>query len=382
MPTIMTRIITAGRTMNIRIPISGSFTLIAVVLLATALPANAETNAQMIQREVEAVRGAMVLPTPPATRPTTIKMVRVCVFDPVGAYGPLSNAAKDVRLETLKWGYDLDLQTYTSEKIAAEDFKAGRCEAAIISGLRARLFNRFSGTVDSIGGLVAEEHHRLMAEVFASPKISPKMRTGEFEALGVIPIGPAYIFTNDRTINSLTKAAGKRVAVLDYDPVQARMVAQIGASPVGVDITNVGGKFNNGVVDIIAAPLVAFDALELWKGLEPNGGIIDYPLAWPSIQVLVRTKDFPPEIGIAARWTVHANFDLILQLIKKFEGDSAKKYFVQIPDEDKPKYEEMMRQARISLRDEGYYDGEMLAIQRKIRCRVAPGRAECTDKTE
>lgn len=351
-------------------------------LFVAVLPAHAETNAQMIQREVEAVRGAMVLPQPPAQPPKSIKMVRVCVFDPVGAYGPLSNAAKDVRLETLKWGYDLDLQTYTSEKIAAEDFKAGRCEAAIISGLRARLFNRFSGTVDSIGGLVSEAQHRLMAEVFASPKISPKMRAGEFEALAVVPIGPAYIFTNDRTINSLTKAAGKRVAVLDYDPVQARMVAQIGAAPVGVDITNVGGKFNNGIVDIIAAPLVALDALELWKGLEPRGGIIDYPLAWPSIQVLVRTKDFPPDIGVAARWTVHANFDLLLSLIKKFEGDSAKKYFVQIPDEDKPKYEEMMRQARISLRDEGYYDGEMLAIQRKVRCRLEPGRAECSDKLE
>lgn len=353
----------------------------AAVALGSA-PLQAETQADMLRREAESVRGAINLPKPPATPPKEIKMVRVCVFDPIGAHGPLANAAKDVRLETLKWGYDLQLMTYTSEKIAAEDFKAGRCEAAIISGLRARLFNTFAGSVDSIGGLVTEEHHRLMSEVLASPKISPKMRAGEFESLGAIPIGPAYVFTNDRTVNSLTKAAGKRVAVLDYDPVQARMVAQIGASPVTVDITNVAGKFNNGTVDIIAAPLAAFDALELWKGLEPRGGIIDFPLMWPTVQALVRTRDFPPEIGIAARWTVHANFDLLLKYIRMAEGNVPKKYFVQLPDVDKPKYEEMMRQARISLRNEGYYDGEMLAIQRKIRCRVEPARAECTDKLE
>lgn len=357
-------------------------TLLALALLALALPADAETQGQMIQREAEAVRGAIQLPKPPATLPKQIRKVRVCVFDPIGAHGYLANAAKDVRLETLKWGYDLELMTYTSEKIAAEDFKAGRCEAAILSGLRARLFNRFAGSVDSIGGLVTEEHHRLMAEVLASPKISAKIREGEFESLGAVPIGPAYVFTNDRTVNSLTKAAGKRVAVLDYDPVQARMVSQIGASPVGVEITNVGGKFNNKTVDIIAAPLAAFQALELWKGLEPKGGIINYPLVWPTVQVLVRTKDFPPEIGQAARWTVHANFDLLLKYIRKFEGEVPAKYWVEIPDADKPKYEEMMRQARISLRDEGYYDGEMLAIQRKIRCRVAPDRPECTDKLE
>jgi len=164
--------------------------------------------------------------------------------------------------------------------------------------------------------------------------------------------------------------------------VQARMVAQIGASPVGVEITNVGGKFNNGSVDIIAAPLAAFDALELWKGLSPNGGIIDYPIIWPTVQVVARTKEFPPEIGQAARWTIHANFDLLLKYIRMAEGNVPKKWFVQIPDADKPKYEELMRQARITLRDEGYYDGEMLAIQRKIRCRVDSGRAECTNKTE
>jgi len=354
----------------------------AALLLLSATPVRAETYAAQAEREAEYLRGAINLPKPPATPPKVIKKVRVCVFDPIGAHGPLANAAKDVRLETLKWGYDLDLIPFTNEKIVAEDFKAGRCDAAIMSGLRARLFNTFAGTVDSIGGLTTEGHHRLMAEVLASPKISPKMRAGEFESLGAIPIGPAYVFTNDKTVNSLTKAAGKRVAVLDYDPVQARMVTQVGASPVGVEITNVAGKFNNGTVDIIAAPLAAVEALELWKGLQPNGGIIDYPIVWPTVQALVRTKDFPPEIGIAARWTVHANFDLLLKYIRQAEGTVAQKYFIQIPDADKVKYEEMMRQARISLRNEGYYDGEMLGIQRKIRCRVDPSRAECTDKTE
>ena len=59
-----------------------------------------------------------------------------------------------------------------------------------------------------------------------------------------------------------------------------------------------------------------------------------------------------------------------------------KKYFVDIPKADKVQYEVMMREARIQLRTDGYYNGDMLTLLRKVRCKVDPSRGECTDKLE
>ncbi len=42
----------------------------------------------------------------------------------------------------------------------------------------------------------------------------------------------------------------------------------------------------------------------------------------------------------------------------------------------------MMRDARIKLRDSGYYDPTMLSIMKRIRCNLDAGRPECSQSTE
>ena len=41
-----------------------------------------------------------------------------------------------------------------------------------------------------------------------------------------------------------------------------------------------------------------------------------------------------------------------------------------------------MRDARLELRERGYYSADMLTLQRKIRCRANPSREECTNPVE
>ncbi|MFP5440434.1 MAG: putative solute-binding protein [Gammaproteobacteria bacterium] len=306
----------------------------------------------------------------------------VCVFDIVGSHGDLFNAMKDYRIEAMKWGVDLELRPYTNEKIAAEDFKAGQCDATNLTGLRARTFIPFAGTIDSVGSVPSVDHMRLLMQAVITPTYAPKLKSGPFEVAGIAPLGSAYIFTRDRTVNSLTKASGKRVAVLDYDKSQAQLVAQMGASPVPSDITNFAGKFNNGSVDIIAAPLAAFKPLELWKGLEPKGGIINYPFLFLTVQFLVREDKFTPEFKQKSREYFYANFDKILAALDKAAMEVPKKYYVEIPAADKAQYETMMREARIQLRTDGYYNGEMLTLLRKVRCRMDKSRGECSDQLE
>src|SRR5690606_12261832 len=142
---------------------------------------------------------------------------------------------------------------------------------------------------------------------------------GSYGLMGIAPAGAAYIFVNDRQINTLAKAAGKKVAVLEYDKTQSILVSQIGATPVASDVTNFSTKFNNGVVDVIAAPLVAYSPLELYKGMSPNGGIIDYPLAQITMQLIARTDRFPADMMQTSREYFFKNLDAVLEGLAKEE---------------------------------------------------------------
>ncbi len=168
------------------------------------------------------------------------------------------------------------------------------------------------------------------------------------------------------------------MAVLDYDPTQAKLVAAAGATPVPSDITNFAGKFNNGVVDVIAAPLVAYNVLELYKGLEPDGGIIDYPLVQLSIQLIAKGDRFPEEMAQTSREYFYNSLDQVLEQVEREASVVDDKWWVDIPAKDKQEYEVMMQDARDQMRNEGHYDPDMLDLLRKVRCKLNSSRAECT----
>ncbi len=303
---------------------------------------------------------------------------RICVFDVAGNAGPAMNAMKDWRAEALEWGLKAELAPYVNEGVAAEELKAGKCDAALMTGIRARLFNQYVGTLDSVGGIPSMEHMRMLLKVLAHPSQADKMSNGNYEVMGIAPAGAAYVFVDDRSINSLNKAAGKKVAVLSYDETQAQLVSQVGATPVPSNMTDFSSKFNNGVVDVIVAPLAAYNALELYKGLKPDGGIIDYPLAQISFQLVANDDRFPPEIAQKSREYFFDNFDETRERLNQEAQAVPEKWWVDIPTQDKQEYESLMQQARTQLRDDGYYNADMLKLQRRVRCKIEPGRAECT----
>ena len=136
------------------------------------------------------------------------------------------------------------------------------------------------------------------------------------------------------------------------------------------------GSFARGFV--IAAPLAAYEALELYKGLSPDGGIIDYPLVQLTIQLIGKKDAFSPELAQKSREYFFQNLDRIVDQLKKEESKVDSKWWVQIPDTDKAEYEVLMQEARNQLKLEGYYDPDMLDLLRKVRCKLDQSRPECT----
>lgn len=274
----------------------------------------------------------------------------LCVFDLLGTGGDVYAMMKDYSLAAAKWGADVDLKPYTDERIVAEDFKAGQCDAVSLTGLRGRQFNTFTGSIDSIGAITTYAQMRDVLTLLSNTKMAPYMVSGAYEVVGVMPLGAGYLLVNDRAINNLSKVSGKKIAVLDYDKSQAKMVQKIGAQPVASDIINFAGKFNNGQVDIVAAPAVAIKPLELYKGLGTKGAIIRFPIVQITGNVIINPKKFPAGFGQKSREYVATQVDKAFKNIEKTEKDIPAKYWMDVLEADKPGYIKLMRESRISDR--------------------------------
>lgn len=307
---------------------------------------------------------------------------RICIWDLFGKSGPIYQAAMDQRKRALKFGVDLTMVPYTNEEVMSDELKTGKCDAALLSGMQARSFNKFTGTIGAIGALPSEKELRTLLQAINQPSQADKMESGDFVVLGVFPAGTAYIFVDDRSISSLAKAAGKKVAVLQDDKMQARMVASIGATPVPSSFASAPTKFNNGTVDILPAPLVAYRNMELYKGMTPNGGIVDVPLAQITMQLVGRKDKFPTAVAQLIRESVMEHYGEILDQVHKETAGVPKKWWIKVPKKDMREYETMMQSARMTLRDQGYYDGRMLTLERKVRCKYDPSRPECAQPVE
>ena len=308
----------------------------------------------------------------------------MCVFDIIGANGDIYNIMKDYKTAALGWGVDLELKPYTDEKIASEDLKAGQCDAAVLTGIRGRQFNNYTGSLDSIGAIPSYDAMRTVITVLASgnPSINEKLVSGPYEVGGVAPMGAAYLFVKDRTIDTVGELSGKSIAVLEYDSAQASMASRVGMSPVMSDITNFSGRFNNGSVDICFAPIAAYSALELYKGMQPDGGMIDYVLGQLTAQVILKKDRFPDGYADSSRKYMLGQFDRAMTVIENANNEVDKKWWIRIPEADKLRYDEIMREARIALTNDGVYSKDMMSLLRKVRCKEEPSRAECVNPVE
>lgn len=333
----------------------------------------------MIRKSLTALTLAAIAPLASA------QTVKMCVFDVIGANGDMYNMVKDYALEMKSHGVDFDLKPYTDEGVAVGDFNAGQCDAVAATDLRTRPFNRFAGTVSAVGALPTYDDLKTLLATLAQPKAASLMKQGGYEVLGIVPVGAGYLFVNDRSIDTAGELAGKRMATLDYQEDAIHMVNFVKATVVPSDITNFAGKFNNGSVDTAYAPAFAYEALELYKGLGDKGGIVDYPLAQLTIQIISRDDVLDDKTAQAARQVAWDMYPQAMNLISKQEEAIPEEKWIRIPEKDIQGYQEMFRQNRIEMRDglnnaPDVYHPKMLGLLSKIRCSSNPSASECTSE--
>lgn len=320
---------------------------------------------------------------------------KVCVYDFIGASGDLFNMVRDYALAMQRDGVFLELKGYNDEAAALEAYKSGQCDGFVGTAFRSRQFNAVAGSIDSLGATTivrkgnvdmpaSYEVMRKLIQTYAapSPQVAKLMTNGEHEIAGIAPAGAAYPFVNERRLSSVEALAGKRIVAFDYDKAQAAMIQRIKAIPVSATISNFHLKFNSGQADMMAAPTIAYQPLELHKGLGSKGAVVRFPLLLVSYQMVIRHAQFPDGFGAKSRTFWAGQFDRMLQLIRRADTTIPPARWEDLNPDDAVKYTLLLRESRIQLTQQGLYDKRGLKVLKRIRCHVNPGDAECETKLE
>ncbi|MFW1736802.1 MULTISPECIES: putative solute-binding protein [unclassified Acinetobacter] len=306
----------------------------------------------------------------------------VCVFDLLGKADESYKLMEEWALAAKAWGADINLTVYQSEEAVDKNFKTNKCDAAAMTTMRSREYNKFGGSIDALGGIPNNEIAR-RAINYALDKRNAKRLVSEkngvkYELAMITPIGIAYIFVKDRAMNTLEKGKGKKFAYLHYDLAQKVAVERVGAIGVPSDIFNFVKKFNDGEVDAIASPAYAYKPLEIYKGLGSNGAMFTYPVVNVTADLIIKPEQFPEGFGIKSREWAVKQLPSSFKKIEKMEAEIPAKYKLNVSKDDALRYQKLLREGRIELTKRGVYDPVMMSVLKKARCTVDRTNFECS----
>lgn len=306
----------------------------------------------------------------------------ICTYDPAGKSGEYFKLLDDYALAAKGWGVDIAIKAYTDEETAANDYEAGQCDGVVATGVRLQRFNRFPSTIEAIGALPTYTHLHQMIDAFAKyESVAKRMRSNDHETVGIVPVGAVYLFVRDKSINSVADLAGKRIATMDYDKAAPVMVDRVGAIMVPADLGSIGPKFNNGDVDAAYVSAPAYAPFELHRGIGSTGGVIKYPIAQATLQIMVRHSQFPEDFGKNSRQFFADKYKQAIAIVQKAESEIPSSYWIDVESTDG--FDDMFLNVRLDLRDNHKaYDGTMLNVMAKVRCGIDASRSECAEKKE
>ncbi len=303
--------------------------------------------------------------------------VSLCVFDIMGASGDTMAVAKDYALAAKQWGVEIEPKVYMNLGEATSDFEAKKCDGLVADNYATKKYNNFMGTLGAVGAIPDYSIAKKVLTVLGSPKLAKKMRTSNYEVVGYMPFGLAYFISRDRTINSLQQLNGKRLGVLDSDPSQRRMAQKVGMRPVSMTFDNAASKFRDGDFDIVPSPLVVYEPFEVQKTLGAAGGIADYPLAFMSMNFILRRGGYPDDFGQKSRQWFSKKVPQYMKTVERWDNTVPAKTRYSIPDIDRSGYDLLLSQMRKEFVGNKTYDKSMIVLITHLRCAQDPKFIEC-----
>jgi hypothetical protein len=308
----------------------------------------------------------------------SLQPVKFCIWDPVGSTGPFINFLKETKLKAIAWKIDLQLEAYTDERVALNDFIAGMCDAVFLTNVLARELVPSTSAFGAPGAIRSLEELKTLSATLNTPKAADFVRNGVYEVSGLFPIGEIYTFVRDKSDVRISSISGKKVSILNADVASTRFAKVVGASPVHTSLATWGGQFNNGNVDVMFAPALAYNTFELYKGLGDKGGIIDFNILYAVMQMVVNVKKVPEDFAGQMRQHALTRFDELENTVKQAKSEIPQHYWVKLDAPTQQEYANLSREIRLVLRDEKAYDPKAISLLWKIRCKFNPSNTECS----
>lgn len=306
---------------------------------------------------------------------------KFCVWDILGKNGPVYATVADQQFRSLHYGLELTLEAYQDEAVLMDDLKSGLCDAGLISGARALELNRFTGSIEALGAVPSLVHLQTIFTVLSNPKMAKRMTEGNYVVLGVASLGENYLYSQSQNLIALPQFKSKKIAVPSYDLSLQALVEQMKANLAPNTLLGAVDQYASGQTDAMLAPIIGYHIGGSGK-VKAGYGIVNAPLSQSTIQLIGRAERFPLGVAQLLREDFLLKTDNYVQRVEKERANIPSERWFYVSDEKKGELDAQLRELRLSLRDQGVYDAEMLKLAKKVRCRVTPEQSECKDGRE
>lgn len=303
--------------------------------------------------------------------------LKLCVFDVMGANGITMLLARDYALFAQQQGVDIELKSYQKLDATMADFDQKKCDGVVADNFATRKYNVFMGTMGAVGAINDNNIAQRVITALGSPKLAHKMNHNGYEVVGYMPYGLAYFMSRNRELRKLEQIVGLRVGVLAEDPSQRRMAQKVGMKPVIMTFDNATTKFKNNDFDVVPAPLIVYEPFEIGKLLGNEGGIVNYPLAFMTMNFVFHQGKYQEGFGQQSREWFSKQSAQMMNAMKRWESKVPARMWVSIPEIDRTGYDRLVSQMRREFIANGVYDTSMITLIRHLRCRTDQQFIEC-----
>ncbi|WP_336940747.1 putative solute-binding protein [Acinetobacter pittii] len=300
-----------------------------------------------------------------------------CAYDPIGSQGDITRRLNDIRLYAQQYQVKFKVVTYQKEQQAIQAFDDGKCSGLAASNFNTYRYNQFMGSTAGIGLIPNNRTAKSFLQILNHPTIEKRLVSKNYEAVGMIPIGTAYMVLKNKNLSRVAQLRNQRIGVLPNNPPQQALVRSVGAQPVYVDLSNAIAQFKQNKIDIIAAPVYGLLPYNLQKEFGPDTQVINFPLAYFGVNLIIKPHAYPANFGRKIRGWFVQNSQLLTNRATQWENHLPAYYWVDVSFYEKQSYDVMVAKIRNQYVLSGYYDAYFVQLMKRLRCMDDPRYFEC-----
>lgn len=300
-----------------------------------------------------------------------------CAYDPIGSQGDITRRLNDIGLYAQQYQVKFKVVTYQKEQQAIQAFDDGKCSGLAASNFNTYRYNQFMGSTAGIGLIPNNRTAKSFLQLLNHPTIEKRLVSKNYEAIGMIPIGTAYMVLKNKNLSRVAQLRNQRIGVLPNNPPQQALVRSVGAQPVYVNLSNAIAQFKQNKIDIIAAPVYGLLPYNLQKEFGPDTQVINFPLAYFGVNLIIKPQAYPANFGRKIRGWFVQNSQLLTNRATQWENHLPAYYWVDVSFYEKQSYDVMVAKIRNQYVLSGYYDAYFVQLMKRLRCMDDPRYFEC-----